>query len=215
MSAAGLELDFEEHIYRFGGKRQPGVSEVLTGLGIVEENYFTEFSRDRGTAVHTAVEFHLTGGLDWGSLDPRIRGYVEAACAFLKDAGIEAGPGTIVERPLFHPVYRYCGTPDLVCHAFGHRTVVDWKTGGLGCAGMATAAYEMLARVHYPMPKPTDVRRRIAVQLYPDGRYKKFDLQDGFDYSDWTSAVTLYNKFHMTRERRKDHGDRDTRHIED
>ncbi len=196
----GLELDLVEHAYRVDGVRIAGVSEILTGLGIVDRSYFTDYGRERGIAVHQALEFHMTGGVDWSSVDERIKGYVDAALLFLNDAKIVPGPGTHVERPLWHPIHRVAGMPDLVCEAFGEPSVPDYKSGGLSEAtGIQTAFYEMMARVAYPLPKPGDVRRRIAVQLFPDGRYKKHDMQDGFDFHYALSASSLYNRFILPR----------------
>jgi hypothetical protein len=83
-----------------------------------------------------------------------------------------------------------------VCEAFGEPAIPDWKSGGIGeAAGVQTAFYEMAARVAYPLPGKGQMRRRMAIQLFPDGRYKKHDLADGFDFHFATSAASLYNRF--------------------
>jgi hypothetical protein len=196
-----IELDHETHAYTLGGQPIGGVSEILGSLGIVDRSWFTDWARDRGKAVHTAIEFHMTGGLDWKTVDPRIKGYVEAALRFMDDAKIKPGPGTYVERPIAHPHWRYCGTPDLVCEAFGDQSVPDFKSGGLGAAGIQTALYEMAARVAYPVVNLMQ-RRRMGIQLFEDGHYKKTDLRDGFDYADAHAAIAIFNKFHLPRKQR-------------
>ncbi len=200
----GLELDLIDHVYRFDGVIVPGMSEITTALGIVDRSYFTEYGRERGSAVHQALEYHMTGGVDWSSVEERIKGYVESAILFLADAKVKPGPGTHVERPLFHPLLRCAGTPDLVCEAFGEPCVPDWKSGGIGpAAGLVTAGYESMARIAYPLPGKGAVRRRMAVQLHENGTLAtKRDLNDGFDYAYFQSAVTLYNKFILPRRKR-------------
>lgn len=200
----GLEVDYETHIYRANGARIGGLSEIFAALGIVDRSYFTDYARDRGVAVHTAIEYHLCGGLDWSSVDERIKGYVEGALRFLDDAKVKPGPGTYVERSLWHPLHRFAGTPDLVAECFGDPSVPDWKSGGLtDAAGAISAGYEMLARQAYPLGKPGAVRRRMAVQLHPNGTYTKRDLQDGFDFAYVAHAVSLFNRYHLPRMQRR------------
>ncbi len=204
MNASGLELDHESHVYRFGGEPVAGVSEILTSLGLVDRSVFTDWSRDRGIAVHAAIEYHLTGELDWSTVDSRIKGYVDAALNFLKDAGVQAGPGTFVERAVWHPAWRYAGTPDLIAVAFGRESLIDWKSGGLGTAGLATAAYEMAARIAFP-PADGKPRYRLAVQLHENGTYKKCDDQksgfDPFDYPHFQSCAALFNRFLLPKKK--------------
>jgi hypothetical protein len=200
-----LELNLDTHEYTFAGKPVSGVSEILTGLNLIDAQYFTEYSRERGTAIHAALEIHMGGGLDWTTVDPRIQGYVTAGVNFLNDAGVRIGPGTFIERPIYHPLHQYAGCPDLVCVAFEQDSVIDFKSGGLGLAGVQTALYEMMARIAYPLPKRgiNEVpRRRLAIQLFPDGRYKETALNDGFDYSWALSAVSLYKQFVLPRARK-------------
>lgn len=72
-----------------------GNAEILTGLGIVDRSYFTDWARDRGRAVHTAIEFHLTGGLDCVTpFAPRPIVTVEAA--------VLHGDRIVIEEREFH-----------------------------------------------------------------------------------------------------------------
>lgn len=195
LDGGGLELDLESHTYSFAGKRVPGVSEILTALGIVNATWFSDFARDRGSAVHSALEYLLTGKLLWDKLDPRIVKYVEAAVRFLDDAKADR-ESACVERPVWNPTLRYAGTPDLVTNVFGAPAIVDWKTGGTGAAGLATAAYDMAIRCEWSVTTPL---RRMAVQLKPDGTYKKTDLKDPNDFIDFQAAARLFNRFHINR----------------
>lgn len=200
--SAGLELDHVEHRYTFNGARVAGVSEILTGLGIVDPRFFTPEGRDRGTAVHAAVEYLLQGRLDWDSLDSRIRPYVDAAARFFAEAGISVGqPLMAIERPLWHPTLRFAGTPDLVAVAWGVRSIIDFKSGGLGHVGLSTAAYELAVRLEEGQRLPL---RRIAIQLKPDGTYKKTPLTDSRDYQLWSAAALLFNEFHLGKKDRDD-----------
>lgn len=186
-------LEPESHRYTLDGKPLPGVSEVLGLLGLVDAQWYTEWSRTRGTAVHLALRFYLENDLDWKSIDPRIQGYVQSAIRFLEDAKVTA---EIVEKPLGSRIYRFCGTPDLVGTAFGDPSIIDWKSGGLtDVVGLAMSGYDILAGFSY--------RRRIAVQLQEDGSLaKKRDLKDPKDYPRFLSAVDLVNTYVFKGERR-------------
>jgi hypothetical protein len=195
-NGGGLALDLERHQYSFDGKRVGGVSEILTGLGIVDRSWFTEFACARGSAVHAAIEYLLHGRLDCRSLDERIKGYVEAAVAFIDAAGIYRSPQLVIERPVWHPVWRFAGMPDLIAEAFGELSLIDWKTGGASFAGLQTAAYDDAYRFDKPTVKPL---RRMAVQLKSDGTFKKTDLRDARDYTDFQACCLIYNKYVLPR----------------
>jgi hypothetical protein len=194
----GLELDLETHRYTYDGQPVGGVSEILQSLGIVESQWFNDYAMSRGTAVHSAIEYMLRGKLDWRSVDERIKGYVEAAVSFMDAAGIPASPLKLIERPVYHATWRYAGMPDLIAVAFGELSTVDWKSGGLGHAGMALAAYESAYRVSNGLTRPL---RRMAVQLKPDGSFKKTDYVDPHDYIDWQACCLIYNRYLINRRR--------------
>lgn len=193
MNEPVVVLEPESHTYTLDGVRLPGVSEVLGALGLVDAQWFKEWHRVRGTAIHLALRFYLEGDLNWGSLDPRIVGYVESAIRFLELAKVEP---QMVERPLGNRLYRFCGTPDVVGTAFGDPAIIDWKSGGLAdTAGLSLAGYDILAGFTY--------RRRIAVQLAEDGSLpKKRDLDRPQDYPRFLAAADLVNTYLYKGERR-------------
>jgi len=198
----GLVLDAETHRYSYAGQPVGGVTEIVQALGIVEPRWFSDYSRDRGTAVHAALEYLARGVLDWMSLDPRIEGYVRAGDQFMRDAGIEPGsPVALVEHLVHHPTLRYAGRLDLYARAFGEMAVIDFKSGGLGCADIQTAAYEEALRIELGAARPF---RRMAVQLREDGTYKKTDFRSASDYTRWAACCLIFNTYHLGR-KAKDH----------
>ena len=86
---AGLVLDFEKHEYRYDGVKVPGVGGILAAVGGVDTKWFTAEGRERGTAVHRAMELLVKGQLDWSSVDPRIIGYVDAGRRLIEDARVD------------------------------------------------------------------------------------------------------------------------------
>lgn len=182
----------EDHSYWRNGQRVPSVTQILAGLGLIDSRHFTEESRVRGKAVHAAVHYHLEGDLDWSSVDERIKGYLEAAITFLEDSRFEA---LAVEQRVWHLTYPiYAGTGDAfgILPARSQDTVADWKSGAIEeVHGLQTALYDIA--------RGGPRRRRIGVQLRPDGKYRKRDFEDRWDYDRALSAADLYTKFIFDR----------------
>src|SRR5262245_41208840 len=100
----------------------PRVTEVLRDAGLVDTAWYTEESRDRGTAVHLATRYLDEGALDRDSLaDASARARLAQYERFL----LEVRP-TIhaIEERVFHPIYRYEGTRD-------RRLSINWREGVL------------------------------------------------------------------------------------
>lgn len=180
-----LVLD-AEHRYWVAGKRVQGVTEILAGLNLIDTRWFTEESRIRGTAVHAAVHYFLDNDLDWKSIDPRIRGYVDAAVAFLTDARCKV---RLAETRVLHEgPPTFAGTPDFEGEFFGDDSTIDWKSGALSAVtGLQLAGYDMALGGKR--------RRRIGVQLRPNGTYKKTDFTDYRDYPRFLAAADLHWRF--------------------
>lgn len=195
----GLVLDAESHRYFYRREPVGGVTEIVQALGIVEPRWFTDYARERGTAVHLAIQYLIEDRLDWSTLDPRIVGYVRAAERFMSDAGIR-GP-CMVEYLVHHPALRYAGRLDLFAQVFGQGAVIDFKSGGLGCANIQTAAYEEALRIETGAVVPY---RRMAVQLRANGTYRKEDYRSAQDYTLWHACCLIFNTYHLGR-KAKDH----------
>lgn len=201
----GLFFDQERHLYfqEAPDSYVPNVTRIIAGLGLIETQWFTKESRDRGRHVHLAIHYWLQGDLDWSTVHTPWEGHVRAAIRFLEDA--KADPKKLqTEVLVYHPVFGYCGTADVFGEIFGEECVPDWKSGAIGEAtGIQTALYDLA----YPLPGGRR-RRRIGVQLREDGTYKKRDLDreldpQGLDYRRGMAAVDLYRRFLWKREKRE------------
>ena len=167
----------------------PRVTGVMRALNLIDDRWFSEEGRARGTAVHLALRFYAENDLAWDSVDPVIRPFVEAGVRFLEDA--KAPRNADVEIEVVHEGYGYVGHPDWLGELFGQDSVLDYKSGGLdkNLAGIQTAAYE-LALVKNPH------RRRLALQLFPNGRYKLVDLTPQIhDRARWLACLDLFRTF--------------------
>ncbi len=110
-----LTFDPEKHIYYWKGKPVPGVSEILKETGQAKDwSAVDPFYRDRGSAVHKAIELWVKGELDETSLDPVIVPYFEQFKAWtLKEnvAGV-----LLSENSFYSEEMNFAGTIDLIAN---------------------------------------------------------------------------------------------------
>jgi hypothetical protein len=178
-----LRFDPQEHRYYLEGRELPGVTRVLRLAGYVDDRWWTNFSRDRGSAVHLACELDDRGILDEATVDPRIAGYLDAWRRFTADTG---AVWEQIEEHVMCPVYRYAGTPDRIGAVSRCVAIVDIKTGDPGqAAKVQTAAYARAAGLTCD---------RLVVQLSRDGTYRvhRFELTTNrHDFAAFTAALTV------------------------
>ena len=106
----------------------PPLSTILKVTGIVDGRWYTPGSAARGKAIHKILEYIDNDELDWGSVDERVYGWIEAYTKFRENY-----PFKILESeaPIYHKQNLYACTPDRRVQfedkAFG---LLDFKTGG-------------------------------------------------------------------------------------
>lgn len=194
MGSAEFTFDAAAHKYTLGGRQIPGVTTVLAATKLIDTTFMNDDGRQRGTAVHYGVELYLRNQLDWSTVDERIKPYLDAAVQFFADVRFDPATITHLETKVVHRALGYAGTIDLVGTLFGEPCLVDVKTGAAGAVGPQTAAYDMAVRSERPGSKPM---RRMALLLKPTGKYQKMDLRRGDDYTDFLSALSIYQKYHI------------------
>lgn len=118
----------EGHRYTWEGRELESVTTILQAEGYIDTRWFDDWSRDKGTAVHLAVHYEETGGVDEHGLDPVIAPYLEAWRAFKDATGWETQES---EPRLMSSVHLYAGTPDVVGHLPGiTRAAVELTPDG-------------------------------------------------------------------------------------
>lgn len=169
MNQDGLIFDESSHTYKWQGRVLPSVTQVLKGAGLTE--YLDRIPADtlekarlRGKAVHEACQY-VDEGIGFFYIPPEIQGYVDAWEKFKKDTGIVFEE---IEKPRFHPIYLFAGTPDRVGILNGRPCIPDIKTyEAPEWAGIQTSGYEIILR-----SKERPLFDRYAVHLKDDGKYK-------------------------------------------
>jgi hypothetical protein len=164
------------------------VTEAIRLAGLMgDTSHFTDYSRDRGTAVHLLTQLDDEGDLDESSVDPALAPYLVGWRKFKA----EYRPAwTGIELPVEHPIYPFCGRLDRVGTINGGRhAVVDVKSGGSNPSHpVQLAAYQSC------LPKANYLR--IVVRLNGEGGYAS-DLFGAETYiadlSVFLSAVNLWS----------------------
>jgi hypothetical protein len=171
----------------------PSVTQVLGAVALIEDEWFSEQSRERGRFVHKAIFYEEREGLDDASLDPRLEGYVRAYRAFVRD--VRPGPCLLIETPLADPVLGYAGTPDQLRPINDRLAVVDHKSGGEAAwHPLQTAAYAYLMREHatiWPAGAAVPVLDRYALYLHSNGQYRLVPHTDRRDFKVFQAALAV------------------------
>jgi RecB family exonuclease len=166
-------IDFYAPLHQYTdrdtGEVIPSVTQILKAAGIIDDRFYTEEARDRGSAVHTLCERYAKGertdakGRPLASLE-----YVNAFVKWMDEAdddGTELSymkTEGIIEHELFG--IRYCGKYDIFCEQNGTSLLVDIKTG-------APAKWHLLQLAAYALAiNPTYI---MDLYLSADGTYSE------------------------------------------
>lgn len=175
---AATKINFNEKIHQYTTEEDRriliSVTEAIREGGGQRFLYSPDvvLDRKRGTYVHEATQFLDDGTLDWDSLDPFIRPWIEAYQNFLRDSGfvIEAIEKMVGISWIGTDRVFAAGTVDRVGRfpKSAIRAVLDLKSVKAG--GVAPATALQLA-AYANGESPGKAMERVAVALRPDGTY--------------------------------------------
>jgi hypothetical protein len=191
-------FDEQTHAYSVNGICVPSVTRIIDHAGLVSfdavRKDILERKSEIGTMVHLATHYYDEGQLDWDSLDDRSRGRTDAWANFRAETGFVP---RIIEQPYLATVngMTFGLKPDRI-GVFGKcEAIIDLKTSvsieqwcAVQTAGYALGAPDLedtspITRFHR--------RRRLVVQLFEDGRYRKYDFSDRNDATVFISALHI------------------------
>lgn len=180
MSGA-FRFDKVAHAYYLDGRQIPSITQMLQMTGWVDDTYYTEASRIRGTAVHDlCTEFDL-GALDPGESGSPYRGWLLAYAAAIRTLQ-PTWDG--IEIPGVHPLYRFGGRPDRVGRVFKLQTILEIKSGVQEKAHKIQLALQAIL-CQATRPLPPEHYQRLALYVKSTG---KFRLEQHTDARDFTEA---------------------------
>ena len=178
-----LVFDSQNHKFSINGHPLPSVTTILSDIGFINKDWFTEDGRTRGSFVHLACQLDDQGELDEESLDDTLRPYLTAWRSFKSDSGIDIKK---IEEPGYFINPLFAGIPDRVCILNKTKTIIDIKSGVVSpVTGLQLAAYDIIEG---------GIRnKRLAVHLTEEGKYKVTEYKDPQDRHVFLSAVACYH----------------------
>lgn len=170
MTDKKLTFDESTHTYRWGGKPVPSVTQVLSRVGTIDNvgnwkpvGFDSRWIKDDtaakfGTAFHKVAAIIFKGGLP--KYPESMKPWIAQLEAFYNDTPMlplcDSEGVSLIEYPMYHSLYRYCGTPDLVAMNHNEEVVIyDWKTitTNQHHLNLQTAAYAELIKHCFKIKK--------------------------------------------------------------
>jgi hypothetical protein len=188
-----LLFDRDAHAYFVDGTLVPSTTQVLRDSGLIRLDgipaFILEAARARGSAVHQLVHYLNEDDLDWNSVDPAYRGYLDGWLAYRAQRGLRV---LLCEHRIASRRHRVAGTLDLLCEIEGDGWLIDYKTGDPEdvAADLQTASYFGMA-MEWAIEDPALAGvlqryprwRRGSVRLRKSGKFIAKEYTDPRDYS--------------------------------
>jgi hypothetical protein len=184
-----IEFDELKHEYTLGGRKLPGVTTILKpfygDLRFVKQDIL-DYKSELGVAVHKAVELHVLGGLDYGSLVSPVAEYFDQYLAFEAETGFVATQS----EARVHSALGYAGTFDLGGYLRKKSSLVDLKTTAAlsPVVALQTAAYQQAAN---EMKICDTLTHRYALRLTPE-KYRLVPFTGASDFAVFLSLLKIH-----------------------
>lgn len=189
----GVKFNGENHTYTLNGELLPSVTQILSPLServygaIPKETLNT--AADRGTLVHNAIEIYLALGMQ--GVRKELEGFFEA---FLRWWGPISEKAEVLgsEVRMYHKLFHYAGTCDLLVGVDDKVWLVDFKTTAtikdLLCS-LQLEGYAQALSSH-----GIKVDRRLILQLKKDGTFKEHEYLPSREDCEMFNAFRIVNK---------------------
>jgi hypothetical protein len=163
-----IRFDQAAHAYYLHEVRVPSITQMMSAEGMIDSIWYTEESRQRGTAVHEWTASFDLGAVEIESYEGAYRPYMLAhveAMRVLRPEILE------VEVPLVHERLRYGGRMDRLWRLFSALSIVELKSGPpMPWHRIQTALQAIL--VEQERGVPATAIKRYGLHLRGNGRYK-------------------------------------------
>lgn len=170
----------------------PSVTQVMTPLSMYEYSRVDEktlaHAAGKGTIVHNAIENWLKFGLD--DTDPQYHGYMDG---FLEWWNLNKPEMIGSEVRVYHKLYGYAGTVDLIAVIDGKLNLIDYKTTykliDRNCR-VQLEAYSKALESH-----GIQVEEKRILHLGKDGKWKdpRYEAKDAEAWRVFTSLKCIHD----------------------
>jgi len=170
-----LILNKDNHEYRYNGVVIPSVSEILAGAGLSNFSMVNarmlQIAQERGEFAHLASELFDRGTLDESTVDPELKGYLDAWKSFVSDYNPKF---KMIEVKLCNLDLWFAGTPDRLAIIKRKQIIIDIKTG------VKSISHEIQHGAYSLFKEMKNAKQAWTVYL-KDGSYKLeiHDLENG------------------------------------
>lgn len=182
-----MELTFDptSHQYFLDGRKILNVTKILRLCGVIDDRFYNEEARIRGTIVHKCCHYLAENDLDWNTVDPALIGYIKAYLKFLTDSGFVPNE---CEKKIYHPTLYYACTPDQIGDG-GRDQIIELKTGHMPKWTGLQLALQAMAR----FPERYYEIARVGVELHEDETYRHENFNDEQDFDVAMGMVSIAN----------------------
>lgn len=202
-----FELEPDDHRYTLNGSEVPATTRILElarkSLDGIPRKVLDN-ARDRGKAVHKAVELYMKDDLDRRQLQREVKVRLDRFCRFMDFHKAEPVTlpvknylptffgGVLCEVPMVHPLWKFGVTPDIgVILVEGALSVVEIKATSTHNDATALQMASQLNTINYFLePHGYKVEERYSVRLSSD---QKPDVRRYTSNADWGSFLSFLN----------------------
>lgn len=205
-----LKFIEDGHLYTLDARPIPSNTQILKGVGLINDAFYTPDGRDRGSRVHLGCWFADRDDLDWDTVRKEERGYIKGFLKFKREMEwitdfnelpVWGSPGYGTRLDLLgHGIFKVDGIFNR------RRAVIDIKTGkaqkwvGWQTGGQKRAVIERIQAGDEPWTQHLEYfndhpypELRFALELMPDGRYHLQPYNDPVEENEYPGIVHFYN----------------------
>ena len=171
MECKPVRIIFHPKHHRYviqGVGRVPSITEVLVNSGRINQEWFTEQGKRRGTCVHDAINAYLVGRERYIYIKDEWQGYFAAFRRFQMQTEMQCVHSEKITGSIVH---KFACRVDLVCWLNKRLVVVDAKTGSKGAVTHQVAANRIALAEN-------GIRTEVgfALELRENGSYRLLEL---------------------------------------
>lgn len=198
----------DPHEYYERARRLWSPSGVFLHCRYSDNKYYTEDACYRGSYVHRTTHLIDEGDTGiWKKIYHKFLGFVEAYCEWKE---VWRFKPRLIEMPIYYPEHLtvlqthgltlpmnpYATTPDregLILQ--GDEAIIELKTGTMPWwTAIQTAAHDV--GIHAWDKDQRKTRRRIGVELKPNGKFRAKEFSDDDDYYTWAANLKTCQRQH-------------------
>lgn len=188
------ELTFDDgpHIYRLDGVEIPSVTSLMEPLSRSEyakiDAHTLERAAKRGTSVHFAIENWLKFGID--DSEPEFHGYMDAFLDWYEKFNPEIIGS---EVRVYHKLFRYAGTIDILAKIGGKVTLIDTKTTSRLIEKNCRVQTEGYAQACSSHGFAIEDKHILLLNAKGQWKYPQYPAKDAEAWRVMTSLKTIYD----------------------